>query len=450
MAASAEALFDDLGKRYEDAFADSPNLHKFLELVLKRLPKHSRVLDVGCGTGKPVAHTLASAGHQVQGIDGSQTMVNIASSQVSGEFMKVDMRMYEPGCTFDGVFAILSLFQFSPGEIYSMCCKYSEWLKPGGYLVIGVTPSTDLPPGEYIYDSTWDCTRQMGKPWMNSYTDESFFSEERWKGILRSVGFEMESDSRYSFTPKAPGFNYAEIHYLQLARKVEDQPLLGPYPRPTKDELPSPSRACYSTESLISEQLNALLGSFTKEEVLCLGCIKKDWVSTRPNIRMFDETLEKLPFSAEQFDVVLVSWQLEFAVDMEAALGEILRVTRKTISSRILFIQGAPDNEFIRFLNTTSGLPNVRHQGYLLHFAKEYAASHGFGKATVSHIKAHYAFPDQDISKRCGAAVNLLGGNTASMVDKEELFPKLELHFRGSEHAIGHNMAMLDMRLTAN
>ncbi|EGE02234.1 hypothetical protein TEQG_01275 [Trichophyton equinum CBS 127.97] len=175
----------------------------------------------------------------------------------------------------------------------------------------------------------------------------------------------------------------------------------------------------------------------------------KDWVSTRPNIRIFDGTLEKLPFSAEQFDVVLVSWQLEFAVDMEAALGEILRVTRKTMSSRILFIQGAPDNEFIRFLNTTSGLPNVRHQGYLLHFAKEYAARHGFGKATVSHIKAHYAFPDQDISKRCRAAVNLLGGNTASMVDKE-LFPRLELHFRGSQHAIGHNMAMLDMRLTAN
>lgn len=33
MAASAEALFDVLGKRYEDAFADSPKLHKFLELA---------------------------------------------------------------------------------------------------------------------------------------------------------------------------------------------------------------------------------------------------------------------------------------------------------------------------------------------------------------------------------------------------------------------------------
>lgn len=173
-------------------------------------------------------------------------------------------------------------------------------------------------------------------------------------------------------------------------------------------------------------------------------------MSTKPNFRMFDGTTEKLPFSTEQFDIVLVSWQLEFAADMEAALGDILRVTRKNISSRILVIQGAPDNEFIRFLNTTSGLPNARHQGYLLHFAKEYFARHGFGKAAVSHIKAHHAFPDEDISKRCRAGIDLLARNMVSVIDKEELFSRLELHFRGSEHAIGHNMAMLDVRLTAN
>lgn len=165
---------------------------------------------------------------------------------------------------------------------------------------------------------------------------------------------------------------------------------------------------------------------------------------------MFDGTIEKLPFSTEQFDIVLVSWQLEFAAGMEAALGKILRVTRKNNSSRILVIQGALDNELIRFLNTTSGLPNVQHQGFLLHFAKEYFARHGFVKATMSHIKAHHVFPDEDISKRCRAAVDLLAGNMVSVVDKEELFSRLELHFRGSEHAIGHNMAMLDVNLTVN
>ncbi|KAM5445653.1 hypothetical protein MaudCBS49596_007299 [Microsporum audouinii] len=60
MATTAEALFDTLGKRYEDAFANDPNLKEFLRFAMKSLPNHSKVLDVGCGTGKPVADILAS------------------------------------------------------------------------------------------------------------------------------------------------------------------------------------------------------------------------------------------------------------------------------------------------------------------------------------------------------------------------------------------------------
>jgi ubiquinone/menaquinone biosynthesis C-methylase UbiE len=52
MEADAETLFDYLGKRYEDAFAESPNLHRFISEAAKKLPAQSKVLDVGCGTGK--------------------------------------------------------------------------------------------------------------------------------------------------------------------------------------------------------------------------------------------------------------------------------------------------------------------------------------------------------------------------------------------------------------
>ena len=193
MELDAEALFDYLGKRYEDAFADSPNLCNFVELAAKRLQKQSKVLDVGCGTGKPVAHTLASAGHEVHGIDVSGEMVKIASAEVTGKFQKADMRKYKPEILFDGVFVILSLFQITPGETYSMCYKFAEWLKPGGYVVIGVTPSTSLPPNEFTYDPTWDCARQMGKPWMDKYTNETFFSEDGWRRLLQYAGFDVES-----------------------------------------------------------------------------------------------------------------------------------------------------------------------------------------------------------------------------------------------------------------
>jgi predicted TPR repeat methyltransferase len=123
MEADAETLFDYLGKRYEDAFAENLNLHRFISEATKKLPAQNKVLDVGCGTGKPVAQILELAGHDVHRIDISQEMVKIASSQVKGKFQKADMRKYQPSSSFDGFFVILSLFQITPGETYSMVFK---------------------------------------------------------------------------------------------------------------------------------------------------------------------------------------------------------------------------------------------------------------------------------------------------------------------------------------
>lgn len=93
---SAETLFNYLGKRYEDAYANSPNLESVIQNDLDGLKPGSLVLDVGCGTGKPVAAMVASAGHVVYGIDVAEEMVKIARSQVQGTFEKADLRKYNP------------------------------------------------------------------------------------------------------------------------------------------------------------------------------------------------------------------------------------------------------------------------------------------------------------------------------------------------------------------
>lgn len=274
MEADAETLFDYLGKRYEDAFADSPNLCKFIATAAQKLPAQSKVLDVGCGTGKPVANILASMGHDVYGIDISQEMVNIASSQVKGTFEKVDMRNYKPAFLMDGIFVVLSLFQITPGETYSMVYQWSQWLKPGGLLVIGVTPSTSLPENEVTYDATWDCHRQMQKPWMHKYTNETFFSEDGWQRMLQDAGFESELSSTFPFTPNDPDHQSTEIHYLVLARKKELQPLLGPYPRVSEESKEQPViRRNFFDDRLVSDDLSALLKQLScrHEKILVLG-----------------------------------------------------------------------------------------------------------------------------------------------------------------------------------
>lgn len=136
MTAQAESLFNSLGAHYEAAFGMDRELQSFIRLVAKTIPPRSRTLDVGCGTGKPVSEILASAGHEVHGIDISEEMVKITKSQVPGEFQVGDMKTYQPSTLFDAVFAIRSLFQMSACDMCSMVMRFSQWIKVGGYVVL--------------------------------------------------------------------------------------------------------------------------------------------------------------------------------------------------------------------------------------------------------------------------------------------------------------------------
>ncbi|NEE06177.1 methyltransferase domain-containing protein, partial [Streptomyces sp. SID7499] len=78
----AAAVFDALGAEYERAFAASAAHRESLERLLADLAPGSRVLDVGSGTGRPTAQTLAAAGHRVLGVDVSPVMTALAARQV--------------------------------------------------------------------------------------------------------------------------------------------------------------------------------------------------------------------------------------------------------------------------------------------------------------------------------------------------------------------------------
>jgi predicted TPR repeat methyltransferase len=66
---TAAELFDAIGAGYQEAFGRPPVVECGLGELLSRLPPRSRMLDIGSGTGLPVAHDLAAAGHRVTGLD---------------------------------------------------------------------------------------------------------------------------------------------------------------------------------------------------------------------------------------------------------------------------------------------------------------------------------------------------------------------------------------------
>ncbi|MBD0423277.1 methyltransferase domain-containing protein [Streptomyces sp. TRM S81-3] len=187
----AAAVFDALGAAYEKAFADSEAHRRSLEWLLGRLAPGSRVLDVGSGTGRPTAATLAEAGHDVLGIDVSPVMVDLAARQVpAASFRRADIRdtPLEDG-SFDAVCVYFSLLQMDRREQAEVVRRLARALKPGGHLVLATVP-LDVEGVEGLF---------MGQP-----VRVTSFATPDLTGLVHGAGLEVLDREELLFTPAHP------------------------------------------------------------------------------------------------------------------------------------------------------------------------------------------------------------------------------------------------------
>lgn len=201
----AAEVFDTLGLEYQRAWSHQPALHGTLAWLVATLPSGSQVLDVGSGTGVPVAKTLAKAGMKVTGIDVSPVMVDLASSQVpEATFHKIDVREFTAAeGSFDLVCAVFSLLQMPQAQIVDTLRRMSSWLRPGGYLFVATVAVE---------------AEQVTLPWMGQEIVVSSFGESAFDQRLEDLGLRVVRRSRPVFTPSYPGATPEESLYLVCQR----------------------------------------------------------------------------------------------------------------------------------------------------------------------------------------------------------------------------------------
>lgn len=202
---TAASVFDALGADYERAFAGSAAHRSSLEQLLKLLAPHSRVLDVGSGTGRPTAETLTGAGHEVLGVDVSPVMVDLASRQVPGaEFRCADIRDLDLAEeSFDAACVYFSLLQMSRAEQAELLRAVGHALRPGGHLAVATVP-LDV---EGV-DGTF-----MGRP-----VRVSSFGEAGFTALVVEAGFTVLAQDSSMFVPDHPEA-VPEPHLFLLARR---------------------------------------------------------------------------------------------------------------------------------------------------------------------------------------------------------------------------------------
>ena len=68
----------------------------WLDLFLSLIPVHSTLLDLGCGSGKPIADYLIQQGHTLIGVDSSDVMIAMAQKNFPKQtWVQADMRTVE-------------------------------------------------------------------------------------------------------------------------------------------------------------------------------------------------------------------------------------------------------------------------------------------------------------------------------------------------------------------
>ncbi len=165
----------------------------YVDLAIEGLPSGNRVLDLGCGTGQPVAKYLVAKGFRVTGVDQSAKMLEIAKQEVpEAEFIHSDMIDAQLAPGFSAAIARDSIFHVQRKYHSGIFHKLANALAPGGRLLLSVGGS-DAASTASEFPATYDAEAEGFTSQMFGHTFFcSGYDPQVARGLLETAGFEIE------------------------------------------------------------------------------------------------------------------------------------------------------------------------------------------------------------------------------------------------------------------
>jgi len=126
----------------------------YFEKLLKR---KSKVLDLGCGTGR-VALYLSKKGHIITAMDISETGISKLESYAKKENLKIktlvaDLDIYRIKEKYDAIVAAFSIHFLSKSKVYRLIKNIKDKTKKNGYNFIGVFRKGKGNTNRYKFDN---------------------------------------------------------------------------------------------------------------------------------------------------------------------------------------------------------------------------------------------------------------------------------------------------------
>jgi SAM-dependent methyltransferase len=183
--------YDALSVRYDEEYGGDTKYRDWLDELRERVPAGGTVLDLGCGSGIPVARDLSEAGYRVTGIDISEVQIRRARALVPlADFVCADITTiaFDLG-SFDAVVSLFALIHLPLEDQPSLLARIAAWLRPGGVFLATT--------GYWAWTGAEENWLGGGAPMWWSHADVATY--RRW---ITTAGLSVE---REEFVPEGDG-----------------------------------------------------------------------------------------------------------------------------------------------------------------------------------------------------------------------------------------------------
>ena len=185
--------YDHIAEQWHSNFRGQAYVDRvlgYVDKILDGLPSGAKVLDLGCGTGNPVAKYMAQKGYIVTGVDQSEKMLEIARREVpEAEFIHSDMIELQFTDRFAAAVAWDSVFHVERKHHSAIYRKLADALEPGGRLLLSVGGSdvNSVDADSVDTDAEGFTSEMFGHTFFYSGYAPAFA-----RRLLEAAGFEIE------------------------------------------------------------------------------------------------------------------------------------------------------------------------------------------------------------------------------------------------------------------
>jgi len=154
-------VYDKIADWYAENRDSSLSEKKYLDEVIKLIPADGKILDLGCGNGKPILEYLINAGFEVTGVDASVKLMAQAKINFPDvAFVLEDMRKLQLGKAFDAIIAWHSFFHLPAKDQSKMFSIFANHLRVNGVLLftsgIAEGEAWGLVAGKHLHHASLD------------------------------------------------------------------------------------------------------------------------------------------------------------------------------------------------------------------------------------------------------------------------------------------------------